>query len=254
MSMIELIYDADCPNIELARMQIRQVLADAGLPVQWREWERSMPDVPDYVRRYGSPTILVNGSDVAGLNSDADASCCRVYIGMNGRIAGVPPVDSILAALRRQPPVKLPEANALSAYVRRLGPLAAIPAIGSSMLPMLGCPACWPVYAGVLGVLGISVADYTAYMLPMTLFFLVIALISPAHNAWNGRQYGGLLLGIVASILIVVGKFVLKSDVVSYMGILLLIGVSIYTFRARQRNVCSDGPCRVPKHSSSSSG
>jgi len=242
MNMIDLIYDADCPNVESARAQIRKALADAELPEQWREWERSMPDAPDFVRRYGSPTILVNGSDVAGLDADADASCCRVYIGEGGGMTGVPSVEAILAALRRQPSGKSSGESPLSARMNRLAPLAAIPAIVSSMLPMFGCPACWPAYAGVLGALGISVAGYTTYMLPLTLLFLVVALISPAREAWKRKRYGGLLLGISASTFIIVGTFILESSVMAAVGILLLIGASLHA-RSDRRRECADESC-----------
>jgi len=44
-------------------------------------------------------------------------------------------------------------------------------------LPILTCPACWPFYAGLLSTLGLSFVDYTPFLLPMTSFLLVIALV-----------------------------------------------------------------------------
>lgn len=54
---VEFIYDPDCHDVTDARNNLREALAAAGWPRQWREWDRSKPDSPDYVRRYGSPTI-----------------------------------------------------------------------------------------------------------------------------------------------------------------------------------------------------
>ena len=74
---VELIYDAQCPNVEAARSRLREAFRAAGLPVSWQEWDRNDPGSPDRVRRFGSPTILVNGLDVA-LASPGEANSCRI--------------------------------------------------------------------------------------------------------------------------------------------------------------------------------
>ena len=66
MPAVEFIYDPDCPNAEEARQQLLRALAEAGMKLDVQEWNRAAPESPDYVQRYGSPTILVNKKDVAG--------------------------------------------------------------------------------------------------------------------------------------------------------------------------------------------
>lgn len=100
---VELIYDRDCPNVEAARSQLRRVLDQLELPPRWQEWERAGPDAPAYVKRYGSPTILVDGHDVSGGSTEADSKCCRVYRDADGRMRGVPPLEVIRAALLGNP-------------------------------------------------------------------------------------------------------------------------------------------------------
>lgn len=95
---IELIYDRDCPNVPETRALIARVLNDLRLPTKWREWDRADPASPAYARQCGSPTVLVNGRDVAG-GLSPDASCCRVYVEGTGRNRGVPPGEAITAAL-----------------------------------------------------------------------------------------------------------------------------------------------------------
>ncbi|GEM_PF-3094897 len=75
-----------------------EVRAAIGQHEQSREW-RSSPDAPELVRAYGSPTILIDGRDVAG-NEAPGAGCCRIYQPQPGKFAAVPPVELILAALR----------------------------------------------------------------------------------------------------------------------------------------------------------
>jgi len=99
MIEIELIYDSDCPAAPQARENLREAMLRAGLAPRWVEWERSSPDAPERVRAYGSPTILIDGRDVAG-NEATGAACCRIYQPQPGRFAAVPPIELILAALR----------------------------------------------------------------------------------------------------------------------------------------------------------
>lgn len=96
--MIELIWEAGCPHIETARARIRQALAAAGRPLVWGEWDREDPHTPDNRAGYGSPSILVDGVDVAGA-PPAGASCCRVYRAPDGEFVGAPTVELVQQAL-----------------------------------------------------------------------------------------------------------------------------------------------------------
>ena len=98
----ELVFDRDCPHVSLAREVLRAALVAAARPVQWREWERRAVDTPVELRKYGSPTILVAGTDVASvppLNDSVDS--CRLYRDEAGVLRGVPPLDLVIAALAR---------------------------------------------------------------------------------------------------------------------------------------------------------
>lgn len=98
---VELIHDADCPNVEPAREVLRQALAQVGLAgATWREWRRDDPAAPAHVRAYGSPTVLVGGRDVAPTAAHEPAACCRLYPSADGRLRGVPPLAAVLAAIQ----------------------------------------------------------------------------------------------------------------------------------------------------------
>ena len=98
---VELVYARDCPNADGAREVLRIALDAAGLEPHWIEWDRGEATSPSYTAHYGSPTILVNGEDVSGEGGESDANSCRVYKSPDGSLQGVPPVESVLAALRR---------------------------------------------------------------------------------------------------------------------------------------------------------
>lgn len=100
MSLIELVWDDDCPNVDAARANLAEALRVLGVAPSWREWRRDDPGTPERARRAGSPAILVDGRDVEGHENEGDA-CCRLYVGEDGRRAGAPRVESIVNALRR---------------------------------------------------------------------------------------------------------------------------------------------------------
>ena len=98
--VVDLVFDPECPNIGEARALIRAALSDAGMTADWREWEREGADTPAPYRGLGSPTILINGTDVTGRDDGGDgANCCRVYAN-EGRLRGVPPLSLVVAVLR----------------------------------------------------------------------------------------------------------------------------------------------------------
>lgn len=99
---VELIYFHGCPNISLARERLSRAFFSLGMTPHWHEWDCKAPCVPGHTRAYGSPTILVNGKDVAGMEPSSDeVGSCRVYVDAAGMIDGAPSVDVIAEALRR---------------------------------------------------------------------------------------------------------------------------------------------------------
>ena len=220
MPKIEFIYEQGCPNIADARTQLRLALEQSGLPLHWQEWERSDPNSPAYAHRFGSPSILVAGEDVAG-ELPSDAPSCRIYTNTRGRNRGIPDVNLIRHALEHH--MKNTQSPAPA---RRLQLAAMLPAVGAALLPKLTCPVCWPAYAAVLGALGVGFVDYTPFLLPLTMLFLVITL---AMLAWRPRRgYAPLVLGLAASAIVVVGKFFFDSDIATYAGVALLVGASVW--------------------------
>jgi len=70
---IELVYFDGCPNVGRARENLRAVVDDGS----WTEWNLSSPDTPDRFRRFGSPTVLVDGRDVTGGAVETEGMACR---------------------------------------------------------------------------------------------------------------------------------------------------------------------------------
>lgn len=88
---IDLVYFEGCPNAAIARENLKRAIEAAGRELTWSEWDLMSEATPDSYRRYGSPTVLVNGEDVTGDGAHATAMACRAD--------GAPGVEAISARL-----------------------------------------------------------------------------------------------------------------------------------------------------------
>jgi len=255
MLTVELLYDTNCPNVKDARAQLLRAFAETGLQPHWQEWDRGAPESPPRVRAYGSPTILVNGQDVANASPSAGADCCRLYVDDGGQLRGVPSVEAITAALLRTKGMVSSDADA--AVMQRnswRNALAVLPAIGTALLPNLTCPACWSAYAGLLSALGLGFVDYTPFLLPLTAIFVTLAVASLGYRAKNRRTHKPFILALLAAILIVVGKFVFVSNLAVYGGVALLVGASLWNSWLQRASKSGSCPACIPTGSRLSTG
>ena len=99
MPQVELVYDDECPNVTLARTNLRHAFSLVGLTPSWVEHRIGADGVPAHARGYGSPTILVDGLDVALVQPGTEA-CCRIYEN-DGRFVPAPQAELIAQALGR---------------------------------------------------------------------------------------------------------------------------------------------------------
>ncbi len=229
---VELIYDRDCPNVEAARAVLLRAFVETGVPASWAEWDRQAPESPERVRGYGSPTILVNGHDVAGAAPGSGADCCRVYDHGAGQLQGVPPVERIAKALAGGRDATQSEGGKGKTGWR--GMLASISGAAPVLLPVGVCPACWPAYAGVLSSIGLGFLFNTVYLLPISAACLLLALGALAYRARSRRGYGPLGLGAAGAALALAGKFAFESDQTLYAGVALLVLAAIWNIWPRR--------------------
>jgi hypothetical protein len=239
---VELLYDADCPNVDVARTRLKAAFVSAGLDALWSE--HITTDALGSGRRWGSPTILVEGRDVDASNASEGASC-RLYRSRDGALAHVPPIEAIVAALQKTSASR----SVTTAWKRNLG---VVPGIAASLLPKIACPACWPAYAGFLGSIGLGFLISTAWLFPLTAAFLTIAVGALAFRARNRRGYAPALLGVVAMVVVLVGKFGLESNATMYGGLVVLVGASLWnTWPRKQPVACSRADLGQPRVSGS---
>lgn len=214
---VELIYDADCPNVKQARSVLIKAFTRTGVSARWLEWERSAPESPEYAKSFGSPTILVDGKDVVEAGTVSGSGACRVYRNDVGQLGGIPPLDVVCSALAKAAPDRPSKKTRWQAFV------ASTPALGVALLPKLTCPLCFPAYAALLSALGIGFIDYTPYLIPLTAIFLTIALGVLALQARRTGNITALLIGAAAAAIVLIDKFYFDSTILATSGVILLV-------------------------------
>jgi hypothetical protein len=96
---VEVLYVAECPSHPAAVKLVRDVLSSEGVAAEVREVLVTDEATATDLAFSGSPTIRINGRDVAGESSQAKAFAlsCRLYPG-SGEI-GLPPVEMVRRAV-----------------------------------------------------------------------------------------------------------------------------------------------------------
>jgi hypothetical protein len=111
------------------------------------------------------------------------------------------------------------------------------------MLPKLVCPACWPAYAALLSSIGLGFLLSTVYLLPVSVVFLTLTLGAMAFRAGQRNGYGPFLLGLVAAVAVLLGKFVWTSKPSVYAAFGLLVIASFWNVWPHRREVAVCSGC-----------
>jgi len=93
-------------------------------------------------------------------------------------------------------------------------PAAGVPAAGLAALP--ACPTCYPLYAGILSSLGLTL-DPGAH-LALTGVLLGLALAALAFRVRARRGLAPLALGAGAALVVVAAKLLVGSDLLAAAG------------------------------------
>ena len=96
---VEVLYVAECPSHPAAVKLVREVLAAEGVAAEVHEVLVRDEGMAGELRFCGSPTIRINGRDVAGESRKAQsfALSCRLYPG--SKQVGLPPSEMIHRAV-----------------------------------------------------------------------------------------------------------------------------------------------------------
>jgi hypothetical protein len=110
-----------------------------------------------------------------------------------------------------------------------------VPSLAVALLPSFSCPSCWPAYAAFMSAIGLGVYDYSEYLIPITAAAITFSLVMLGWQALRRKSYPPLILAIAGSIVHIVGRFILESQMMSYLGIGLIFIASIWVSLPKRR-------------------
>ncbi|CAA9451304.1 MAG: hypothetical protein AVDCRST_MAG58-989 [uncultured Rubrobacteraceae bacterium] len=97
---VRFLFYEDCPSHELALERLREVLDEKGIDASVEVVGVESEEQAQELRFVGSPTILLDGQDIAPPPPDAHyALTCRAYHLEDGRISPLPSPDTIRRAI-----------------------------------------------------------------------------------------------------------------------------------------------------------
>jgi hypothetical protein len=85
------------------------------------------------------------------------------------------------------------------------------------------CPICFLAYFGIFGVATASVSAYRAWLPAVTGVWLALTVATLAFQRRGKRRYGPALLGSLAALAILAGRFTLNDQALVYGGIGTLV-------------------------------
>ncbi|MCK6458167.1 MAG: hypothetical protein L6Q92_16760 [Phycisphaerae bacterium] len=215
---VQLLYFPGCPNVDAARGALTRALHAAGLLLQFDEIDVSAQDTPAPLRVWGSPTILIDGVDVGGATEPTGLTCRLYSRDCCSSSAGAPTEAMVRKALEHACPAR-------RGWLRAL---AALPAAVLPLLPSVTCPLCLPAYAAVLSSLGLGFVLNNRVQRPLILLFLAVAVVSAAWSARRSRVHGALVVVVLASVAVIIGRIIWNIPWLMFAGILGLVAGSVW--------------------------
>lgn len=117
-----------------------------------------------------------------------------------------------------------------------------IGAVFTSLMSCAACPACLPIYAGLLSFLGVELFEINAYFFPLMIASLGLTLALMAWQIFKRTaDYRPLLVGIAAAGVVVWGASV-GYEWLLYPSLALFMG-AIFWNKSLLKKVACTGSC-----------
>ncbi len=123
-----------------------------------------------------------------------------------------------------------------------------------SVVSAMGCAACFPAIASFGAAIGLGFLSqyeglFIGILLPM---FAGIALLANAIAWLNHRQWRRTALGTIGPILALAAVFLMRaygwqSGGLLYVGLALMVGVSVWDFISPAHRRCGPDSCELPE-------
>ncbi len=116
-----------------------------------------------------------------------------------------------------------------------------------SVVSAMGCGACFPALASFGAAMGLGfLSQYEGLIITVLLpLFASLALLANALGWLKHRQWHRSVLGMIGPVIVLVATFRMAENLL-YVGLALMVGVSIWDFVSPANRRCGPAGCEVP--------
>ena len=111
----------------------------------------------------------------------------------------------------------------------------------------MGCGACFPALASFGGAIGLGfLSQYEGVFITVLLpLFAALALLANALVWLRHRQWHRSVLGMIGPAIVLVATFTMAEKLL-YVGLAMMVGVSIWDFVSPANRRCTPDGCGLP--------
>lgn len=120
-----------------------------------------------------------------------------------------------------------------------------------SVVSAMACASCFPAIASLGAAIGLGfLSQYEGLFISVLLpVFAGIALLANATAWLNHRQWRRTALGVIGPVLVLAAVYLTvgwRSESLLYVGLVFMVGVSIWDFVSPARPRCTPDGCELP--------
>lgn len=120
-----------------------------------------------------------------------------------------------------------------------------------SVVSAMGCASCFPAIASLGAAIGLGfLSQYEGLFITTLLpLFAGLALLANALGWLSHRQWHRSFLGAIGPVLVLAAVYLTvgrRSELLLYVGLALMVGVSLWDLVAPARRRCAPDGCELP--------
>ena len=116
-----------------------------------------------------------------------------------------------------------------------------------SIVSAMGCGACFPALASFGSAIGLGfLSQYEGLFITVLLpLFAGLALLANALGWFRHRQWHRSVLGMIGPTIVLIASFTMAEKLL-YVGLAIMVGVSIWDFVSPANRRCGPDGCALP--------
>lgn len=137
-----------------------------------------------------------------------------------------------------------------SFFIRIRSIFSSVPAFLGALVPVFKscppCPVCMPKYAAILSLLGLELADYTHYLIPIMLVSMVLTLVFMIRQIIKRKlSFIPFYLALTSCFGLLIVKYIIDNEKIVYVFMIsLFTSIVLHQMNLRKFKSC----CSNHKH------